>query len=43
VYNRTSVTDTLVESEINIVTSRIHALSKVTFTYPEKTIVEDAL
>ena len=43
VYNRTSVTDTLVESEINIVTSTIRALSKVTFTYPEKTIVEDAL
>ena len=43
VYNRTSVTDTLVESEINIVTSRVRALSKVTFTYPEKMRVKDAL
>jgi hypothetical protein len=43
VYNRTSVTDTLVKSEINIVTSRIRALSKVAFTYPEKSRVKDAL
>ena len=43
VYNRTSVTDTLVESEINIVTSTIRALSKVTFAYPEKSRVKPAL
>lgn len=42
-YNYTSVSDALVESETNIVAPKIRALSKVTFTDSEKSRVKDAL